>query len=453
MTFSRDPAARTRARARWTALGERLRTISPESAAKGVIAALVVGTCFALSVGTWPSLAPFVAGIVIAYAVLPIANRLDRFMPRVLAALIAELVAVATIVGVLLLVVPPILRGLLQVATRLPTGARLQAELAAMQAQLGELPEPLRSIVLAVATESAANIQATINGVVETAGQVVSSQILGVFNTLSVVLGLLVIPAWILTIVADERAIKQRAGALLPAAIRPDAAAIVGIMDRAFGTFLRVRVVLAIVSGFLVFLGLELTNAAGLTDVRYAATAGTLLGFLQLIPEVGFFLGLFPILLLIPVNGPLTALIVFIVYWLAVRIADGLIGTRVSRGVLDVHPAVLIPAIVVLSQFGIAWLVAAAPLVAIVRDVVRYAMGRLSDPPAPAGVIARARRRAPAVAAAIPSVYRTAAARPARGAVPAVPTGAGPVPIAVAIRPAGSPIASSVIDPAWRARP
>ena len=106
-----------------------------------------------------------------------------------------------------------------------------------------------RTVVLAVATESATNLQAAINGFVDSAASIVSSQILGVFNTLSFVLGLLVIPAWILTIVADEREIKRRAGSLLPVAMRRDAAAIVTIMDRAFGTFLRHRVLLAIVSG------------------------------------------------------------------------------------------------------------------------------------------------------------------------------------------------------------
>ena len=74
-----------------------------------------------LAVASWPALAPFIVGAVIAYAVLPIANRLDRFMPRVLAALIAELVAVAILVGGRHRVVPPLLNGLVQVAVRLPT--------------------------------------------------------------------------------------------------------------------------------------------------------------------------------------------------------------------------------------------------------------------------------------------------------------------------------------------
>jgi hypothetical protein len=100
------------------------------------------------------------------------------------------------------------------------------------------------------------------------------------------------------------------------------------------------------------------------------------------------------------------------------------VETRISRGVLDVHPGLLIPAIVVLSQFGFIWLLAAAPIMAITRDLVRYANGRLGDPAAPAGVLPGERRKASTVAItrATPSVYRAAvvpamsATRPGRPA-------------------------------------
>ena len=47
------------------------------------------------------------------------------------------------------------------------------------------------------------------------------------------VLGLLVIPAWILTVVADERTIKRRATGFVAPAIRTDIVAGFRIVDRA----------------------------------------------------------------------------------------------------------------------------------------------------------------------------------------------------------------------------
>ena len=429
MTLSASPAARTRARERWHVLADRLRTIRPEALAKGAIGLVLIWVSVSLAVASWPALMPFVVGAVLAYAVLPLANRLDKVMPRVLAALLAELLAVGLLVGIVILVVPPLLNGLLTVARRLPTPDELKTALADAQGQVGTIPEPMRTIAQTILTDTATTIQGALQGLAGQAADVLASQLLGIVGTASNVLGLLVIPAWILTMVSDERTIKQRGGRLFPEAIRADVLALFRIVDRTMGTFLRVRVLLGVVSGFLVWGGLAIADQVGFGPFNFAVSAGVLLGTLQLIPELGFFLGFFPILLVFAIGGPVSGTVAVVVYVDEVKIASGLVETRVSRGVLDVHPGLLIPAIVVLSQFGVIWLLAAAPAVAIVRDLVRYANSRLADPPGPANVIpgetvtgSRAGRAMP-----VPSVYRAPtpsvpAARPAptRATIPAV---------------------------------
>ena len=414
MTLSASPGARRYARQRWGVLADRLRTIRPEAIARAAIGLTLVGVVVTLAVASWPALAPFVLGAVLAYAVLPVANRLDRFMPRVLAAVIAELMAVALLLGVVVVVVPPLLNGLITLAGRLPAPAEIQTWVLALQDQVGTIQEPMRSVLLAVLTDVTANLQGVMQSLVATAGSIVTEQILGVFGTLSNVLGLLVIPAWILTMVADERQIKQRGLGLFAPAIRADVSAFFRVIDRALSTFLRVRLLLAVVTGVLVWAGLEVGSALDIAPFEFAVAAGVLLGALQLIPEIGFFLGFFPMLLILAIGGPIPTITIAIVYILAVRISSALVETRVSRGVLDVHPGLLIPAIVVLSQFGLIWLVAAAPVVAIIRDLVRYANGRLGEPASPAGVLPgeRSKRRLAAAAtsvARVPSTYRSAA--------------------------------------------
>ena len=414
MTLSARPEARARASARWADFRDRLLTVTPEAIGRGLLAFAVIALALYLAVASWPALAPFVVGAVIAYAVLPLANRLDRYMPRVLAAILAELVAVAILVGVVALVVPPIVRGMVAVALSLPTAAEVKASLSGLEAQIGGLDEPLRGIVLAVVTDVVANLQAAITNGVDNLGAFVTNQILGIAGTLSFLLGLLVIPAWVLTVVADERAIKRNAVGLLAPAVRGDVIGLTRIADRAFGTFLRIQVLLAIVSGFLIYAGLMGAQYLGIAEFRYAVTAATLLGALQLIPALGYFIGFFPILLVLGIGGPIPALTVLVVYVVACRIASDLVTTRVSRGVLDVHPGLLIPAIVVLSQFGGLWLLAAAPITAILRDMTRYIAGRLGDPPTPANVLPgeRAPSTAAARAARVPSVYRAAVPPP-----------------------------------------
>lgn len=413
-TARAQAGAQARARRAWADLGARARTVTPQAVGRAVLAITALTLAGWVVTATWPAVLPFIVGAVLAYAVLPIANRLDTVMPRVLAALLAEVVALAVLVGAFAVIVPPVLRGLVQVALRLPTADEIRRQLTGLETQLGDLPEPMRSIVLDVTTEVVARLSAAIDGLVAGAATFITDQMLGILGTVSFVVGLLVIPVWILTVVADEGNIKRRAGRLIAPAIRPDVIAVVRIVDRALSSFLRGQVLLALTSGVLIWLGLQVASTAGIGEFPYAATGGALLGILQLIPELGFFLGFFPILLVLAIAGPGPALVVTIVYVGAVKIADAAVGGRVRRGILDVHPGLLIPGIVVLSEFGIGWLLFAAPAIAIARDVVRYLYGRLSEPAAPAGVLPGERRRSrQATSAVVPSVYRTAAARPA----------------------------------------
>jgi predicted PurR-regulated permease PerM len=419
MTLSAAPEARARAGQRWRLLKERLQSISPQALTRAAMGVGIVIAAGWLAAASWPALAPFLVGAIIAYAVLPIANRLDAFMPRVLAALLAELVAVAILIGVVAVVLPPLITGIGAVVDGLPTEAQLEQWAAQIQQQLGTMPEPMRTITVNLLTQVSANIQAVLQGFLDQIAQIVTNQILGVVGTLSTLLGLLVIPAWVLTMVADERTIKRQGARIFAPAVRADVYALFRIVDRALSTFLRVRLLLAIVAGLLIYIGLSGARELGIGEFRFGVAAAVLLGALQLIPELGFFIGFFPLLLALPSGGPDVFVVSLLVYWASVKLASMAVETRVSRGVLDVHPGLLIPAIVVLSQFGFLWLLAAAPIVAITRDLVRYANGRLGDPATPAGLLPGERRKAAgnraaivAAGAAVPAVYRRSTAPP-----------------------------------------
>ena len=428
MTLTASPEAREASLREWAGVKARLQTVSPRSLARGALLAAAVAVPAWVAIASWPALLPFLAGLVLAYAVLPVANRLDRYMPRVLAALVAVAAALAVIIGALLIIVPPLVSGVVDVISRLPERDQVKAAIDQLQAQLGTLPDPFRSIVLVVTTDVITNLQGVLEGFVNGFGQFLTDQILGILNTASFVLGLLVIPVWILTLVSDEQRIKARSTRIVTPALQADLGALIRIADRTLATFLRVRVLLALATGVLVWLGLVIARELGLGEYRFAVAAGTLLGMLQLIPELGFYLGFFPIALVAVLAGPVPALAAAVVYVGSVRLASMAIETRLSRGILDVHPGLLIPAIVALSQLGLIWLLAAGPIVAIARDTVRYLAGRLAEPPKPAGVLPGERATTTAVAAVpVASVYRP---RPARVAL------AGTLP------PIGAPVAA-----------
>jgi hypothetical protein len=71
----------------------------------------------------------------------------------------------------------------------------------------------------------------------------------------------------------------------------------------------------------------------------------------------------------------------------ALLLGSTLLGSRLKARRLNVHPAIMVPGVVVISQFGVGWLLLSAPIVAIATDLVRYVHGRLSEPPTPAGIL------------------------------------------------------------------
>jgi predicted PurR-regulated permease PerM len=449
MTLSASPAARALARDRWHVLADRLRTVRPEALAKAAIGVTLIAVSLELAVASWPALMPFAVGAVLAYAVLPLANRLDRYMPRVLAALLAELVALGLLVGVAALVIPPLISGLGVVVQKLPTPEEIRVAVESLQDQVGTtIPEPMRTIALGLMAQTAANLQGALQGLTNQAATVLTDQILGIFGTASNLLGLLVIPAWILTMVSDERTIKRRGARMFPVAVRADVAALFRIADRVASTFLRVRMLLAITTGFFVYAGVSIANNLGVGDGTYAVAAGVLLGALQLIPELGYLLGFVALVIPFAIGGPVAAGVMGLIYIGSVKAGSLLLEGRLSRGVLDVHPGLLIPAIVVLSQFGLIWLFAAAPAVAIVRDVVRYANLRLSDPPGPAGVLPGETVRAAGSgrpSKPVPSAYKAPAPVAAASSATTASGGSGgrsTAPVAAATTVAAAAVAS-----------
>ena len=198
----------------------------------------------------------------------------------------------------------------------------------------------MRTVVTSVVTDVVGNLQTALQGFVSGLAAFVTSQVLGILETASFLLGLLVVPIWVLTVVADERRIKQRGAAAVAPAIRQDVYALFRIVDRSLGTFLRVQVLVAIAVGALVFTGLKVAEGLGLIDVRYEVAAAVLLGAPQVdAPSSASCSASFPLLLVLAVSGPQTFLVVLVVYILANRAAGTVVNTSVSRGVLDVHPA------------------------------------------------------------------------------------------------------------------
>jgi predicted PurR-regulated permease PerM len=373
---------------------------------------VVVGL-LAVVAGTWPALVPFLVGGVIAYGVLPLVDRLDRVLPRSIAALFSVLAVVAGLVAIVAIVIPPLVAGVVRLAADLPSDQQVDRVVADLEAWLGSRPEggsvvgPAFVVLVGTARDALAAASASLDDVVIGVAQALASALVAL-------IGLVVLPTWILTMLTDQRRGRRAIDRRLAPWLREDFWAIVRIVDRAGSTYLRGYLVVGLVVGLFTFLGIRLLEAAGGPVFGQPLPLAVFAGAMQLIPEIGPFIGLLPALLVAPI-APERAVAYVGIYLVARWLGSSLVGRRLLEGRLGVHPVILVPAIVALTQLGWIWLFIAAPIVSVVVNTVRYLHGRWSEPPRPAGVLpgepvpAAASAAAPA-ATRVPSVYRSATA-------------------------------------------
>jgi predicted PurR-regulated permease PerM len=405
-------ARQTHAAAEWAALRDRLKTVSPQAIGRALLAVAAVGVAVWLSVASWPAVLPFVVGGLVAYQLLPVVDAMDRVMPRALAALIAVLVAVGAIVAVLIVVLPPLARGFVRFAVDLPTAADIDAAIANLQNQLGSLPEGSADIVVPVATTLAATARDTLAGAAGGLDDIVRAGLAALLAAFGALLGLIVLPTWMLVLMSHKERARIAIDARITPGLRGDIWAVVAIVDRAAGAYLRGYIVTGLLVGLFAYLGVRLSPIVGGPQFGEPLAVATFAGATQVIPVVGSLLGLLPALLILAISPERAAVYVFI-YLVARYLGGSVLGSRMMGRGINVHPAILVPGVVMIGQFGVLWLLLSAPIIAILVDLVRYVSGRLSEPPRPAGVLPGT--TAPdAVAAerAAPAVYRPATAPP-----------------------------------------
>ena len=410
MAIDDQVTARNRARAEWARLRGRLATVTPGAVGRAVLTTGAALAVLAIAIGSWPAVLPFVVGGVIAYAVLPIVNRLDNIVPRPIAALLSVLAVLAAVVGVIAIVLPPLVTSFARLAATLPGNEEIDQALAEAQEWLGGqqigrdvLAPALASIVLSI-RESMAGASGGLDDLAVDVAR-------GLASALGAAIGLIILPTWMLTLLSDQRRGRLAVDRRLAPWLRQDFWAIVRILDRIASTYIRGFIVVAVVVSGLTYAGVELVEAAGGPTFEQPLALAVFAGATQLIPEIGPFLGLLPVLLILPI-APERSLAYLGVYLAARWIGSGMVGGRLLEGRLGVHPALLIPSIVILTQFGWIWLFIAAPVVSMAVTTVRYIHGRLSDPPRPAGVLPwdpvprTAAGGAPGRASRVPAVYR-----------------------------------------------
>jgi predicted PurR-regulated permease PerM len=282
-----------------------------------------------------------VLSTVVAFALSPVVDLLERWLPRILAIAIAYVFGFALLLGLLSVVVVSAATETNNLVHNLPVYAeRAQAMLPQLEGLLsrfgitpgdvnqaqGRLIEYLQSIGTQAASDAFDFVKSVLGAIVDTVLTLILSIYL-VANGPRIV-------AWV-----REQAPRSQARR---------ANLTITIVNQVVGGYVRGTLTMALLIGVLVGVGM------GILQVRYALLLGILAFFMEFIPVLGVIISGTVCVVIALFQGPVLALIV-LGYFVVVHVIEGdVIGPRVMARAVGIHPAVALLALVAGSElFGV----------------------------------------------------------------------------------------------------
>jgi predicted PurR-regulated permease PerM len=319
-----------------------------------------------------------VFGIAIALAFLldpPVTALQRRGVPRLAGILVMYLTVVVAVVGLGWLLLPPLFDQFRRFLEELPTlAAQIVAWEEAVVAWLADLPlpDPVRE---ALDTIVGSGQQAVVSLLEAIVGPLLSV----IARTAGFVIGLVVVPVWLLYVLKDRERLPAGLLGLLPAGWRPDATHGMRLTTSVIGRWIRGQLLLGSVIFVATLIGLMVLAAIGFREFAdFAILLALVAGILELVPIIGPIIAAIPAVLIGASISPGAALAAVALYTVIQQLENHLLVPKVMGDAVDLHPAVVIVSLIVgATLFGLWGAILAAPVVALGRDLYRYAFRRL----------------------------------------------------------------------------
>jgi len=339
-----------------------------------LIAALIVLALWLLG----PVLTPFVVAAVLAYALTPLVNKLDRMgkgrLPRVVAVILVELLFIIATLCLLLLIVPIVIKEIPLIREQVPLLAdRITNGLTPWLAQYGIYVsldiDSLKTLALKYLN---ANYE-------DMAGSLLSSLRLGGSVALAIIGNAVLIPVALFYLLMDWDKFVAQMLELVPPLMRSTFDSFTDEADSVLGQYLRGQMLVMLVMAAFYAVGLALFG------LDLALPIGIFTGLAMFIPYVGFGIGLILALLagLLQFASFKAVVMVAVIYGVGQVVESFYFTPRLVGERIGLHPLAVIFALLAFGQvFGFVGVLIALPasavlLVAIRRIRLRYMISRL----------------------------------------------------------------------------
>lgn len=184
------------------------------------------------------------------------------------------------------------------------------------------------------------------------------------FSTLSSFLVIFIVTIFVLI---DLPRIKEGVLNMIPLHYRASVISLMKSIDRDLSGTIRGQLLICVINGTFTTLGLLLLN------VKFAITIGFIAGVFSLIPVFGAVISTVPAVLIALTQSVWTALAVIGVIIIIHLIEANMLNPKILGHTVELHPAIIIFAIIVGEHFfGALGLLFGVPVAAIVRSVLRF---------------------------------------------------------------------------------
>ena len=354
--------------------------LPPNHRKRMVLVVVSVIAVFLLLYVSRNALFPFAIAGIFAYVLFPAVKGLERVMPwrnkhpdaaRIAAISTIYVVALAILIGLLALIIPPAVRQSTHLIENLPdiyTEARQAAE-ELIERFSEDIPEEVREKAEEVLTDLGDLLLSVIQSTL-------AKTLKAVANTFSFVIGLAIVPVLMFYLLKDGERLVASALGVFPKNARGHAGQIVRIVNESLGAYIRAQLMLMLFVGLIVFVGLLLL------DIEFAVLLGVVAGVTEAIPVVGPILGAVPGIVVTLATDPEKIAWVLALYVGTQLVENSLLVPRVQGNAVHMHPITIMALLIVGSEtFGVIGVVAAVPVASVVREVFRYFYGVWSDNP------------------------------------------------------------------------
>jgi predicted PurR-regulated permease PerM len=169
----------------------------------------------------------------------------------------------------------------------------------------------------------------------------------------------------------------------MPPTWRADTENVLAMLGRVGGRWVRGQLLLGASIFLATAIGLTILTLIGFTEFgQFTLVLALIAGVLEWVPIIGPIIAAIPAILIGLTISPVAAIAAAVLYTVIQQLENHILVPKVMGDAVDLHPAVMILALVVGGAlFGIGGVILAAPTVAAGRDLYRYGFHRFAGQP------------------------------------------------------------------------